>query len=247
MKVLVGCEYSGIVREAFRRKGHCAYSCDILPADDESEWHIQNDVIKAITKTLPWDLIILHPPCTALTVAGNSTYGKGMPKNDERMKALEWTHELWRIAKTRANQVALENPVGVLNSIEGMPKAIMALGSKGMATTLMGIIIRPSITGTTTMAMAMEGMSITTTAMGTKGMATTSVGMETITTTSQGRTTIAMATIIMTTTTTPMALIWKRMNIMTGMMTMKTSSMTMPKMVVMVLISMQRRRRMSLD
>jgi len=123
MNVLIGCEYSGIVREAFRKKGHCAYSCDLLPADDESEWHIQNDVIKAITESLPWDLIILHPPCTALTVAGNSTYGKGMPKNDERMKALEWTHTLWRIAKTRANQVALENPVGVLNSIEGMPKA----------------------------------------------------------------------------------------------------------------------------
>jgi len=122
MNILIGCEYSGIVREAFRKKGHCAYSCDILPADDQSEWHIQNDVISAINEALPWDLIILHPPCTALTVAGNSTYGKGMPKSHERLKALAWTHELWRIAKTRANQVALENPVGVLNSIDGMPK-----------------------------------------------------------------------------------------------------------------------------
>jgi len=122
MKVLVGCEYSGVVREAFRRKGHCAYSCDILPADDQSEWHIENDVISAINESLPWDLIILHPPCTALTVAGNSTYGKGMTKNDERLKAIEWTHYLWNVAKARANQVALENPVGVLNSIDGMPK-----------------------------------------------------------------------------------------------------------------------------
>ena len=122
MNILIGCEYSGIVREAFRKKGHCAYSCDILPADDQSEWHIQNDVISAINEALPWDLIILHPPCTALTVAGNSTYGKGMPKSHERLKALAWTHELWRIAKTRANQVALENTVGVLNSAEGMPK-----------------------------------------------------------------------------------------------------------------------------
>ena len=124
MNVLVGCEYSGVVREAFRKKGHCAYSCDLLPSDDNSEWHIQNDVIKAITESLPWDLIILHPPCTALTVAGNSTYGKGMPKNDERIKAIEWTHELWNVAKTRANRVALENPVGVLNSVEGMPKPV---------------------------------------------------------------------------------------------------------------------------
>ena len=83
MDILIGCEYSGIVREAFRKKGHRVYSCDLLPADDNSEWNIQNDVVDAINKTFNWDLIILHPPCTALTVAGNSTYGKGMPKEGE--------------------------------------------------------------------------------------------------------------------------------------------------------------------
>lgn len=122
MDILIGCEYSGVVREAFRKKGHRVYSCDLLPADDNSDWHIQNDVVDAINYSFNWDLIILHPPCTALTVAGNSTYGRGMPKHDERIKAIEWTHNLWRTATNKAKHVALENPVGVLNSVPGMPK-----------------------------------------------------------------------------------------------------------------------------
>ena len=124
MNILIGCEYSGIVREAFRKKGHCAYSCDLLPADDESEWHIQNDVLSAINETLPWDLIILHPPCTALAVSGNAHYATGKPKHDERLRSLKWTLQLWEAAKRKAPMVALENPVGILSKYMGKPSII---------------------------------------------------------------------------------------------------------------------------
>ena len=80
MNILIGCEYSGKVREAFRRLGHDVTSCDLLPSDDNSPNHIQGDVIDVI-KSRRWDLIIIHPPCTALAVSGNRWYGRGMPKH----------------------------------------------------------------------------------------------------------------------------------------------------------------------
>ena len=61
-----------------------------------------------------WDLIIMHPPCTALAVSGNRWYGSGMPKNSERITAIEWTLALFEHAKNHALRVAFENPVGVL-------------------------------------------------------------------------------------------------------------------------------------
>ena len=70
MKVLVACEYSGTVRDAFIAKGHDAMSCDLLPTDVAGP-HYQGDVYDLLGQS--WDLIIAHPPCTALTVAGNST------------------------------------------------------------------------------------------------------------------------------------------------------------------------------
>ena len=113
MKVLVGCEYSGKVREAFRRLGHDVTSCDLLPSDDNSPHHIQGDVIGVI-KSRRWGLIIIHPPCTALAVSGNRWYGRGMPKHQERIDSIEWTMALWEEAKKYAPMVAMENPVGVL-------------------------------------------------------------------------------------------------------------------------------------
>ena len=68
LRVLVGCESSGVVREAFRALGHDAWSNDILPADDDSEFHIKGDVREAAC--LGWDLGIFHPPCTRLCNSG---------------------------------------------------------------------------------------------------------------------------------------------------------------------------------
>ena len=75
MNVLVGCESSGVVREAFRALGHNAWSCDLLPADDNSKFHFQMDIFDAIqlnfwSSIKQWDLAIFHPPCTYLTNAG---------------------------------------------------------------------------------------------------------------------------------------------------------------------------------
>jgi hypothetical protein len=112
MRVLVACEYSGKVREAFRKRGHEVWSNDLLPADDGSPFHIQGDCESVIEKG--WDLIIMHPPCTALAVSGNRWYGKGMPKHQERIEAIEWTSRLWDLAKAHSSKVAMENPVGVL-------------------------------------------------------------------------------------------------------------------------------------
>jgi len=68
MKVLIGCEYSGNTRRAFRELGHDAWSCDLIPSDDGSEFHIVGDVLDVITSQ-DWDLLIAHPPCTYLTYA----------------------------------------------------------------------------------------------------------------------------------------------------------------------------------
>lgn len=113
MNVLIACESSGVVREAFRALGHNAWSNDLLPADDSSPWHILGDCIDAIISR-SWDLIIMHPPCTALAVSGNRWYGQGMPRNEERIAAIRWTVDLFELAKRHAPRVAMENPVGVL-------------------------------------------------------------------------------------------------------------------------------------
>lgn len=71
MRVLVACEFSGVVREAFRARGHDAWSCDLLSSEDESPFHLIGDAVEiACDKALLWDLMIAHPPCTYLTNAG---------------------------------------------------------------------------------------------------------------------------------------------------------------------------------
>ena len=120
MKVLVACEYSGTVRDAFIARGHDAISCDLLPTDATGPHH-QGDVYDLLMER--WDLIIAHPPCTALTVAGNSTYGECKPRYPERLEAAVWTEDLWENCKAVSNKVCFENPVGVLTRLTSMPKA----------------------------------------------------------------------------------------------------------------------------
>ena len=117
--VLVACEYSGIVRDAFIDAGHNAISCDLLPTDKPGP-HFEFDVSHALHYN--WDLIIAHPPCTALTVAGNSTYGEGQPKYQERLDSVKWTTGLWENMCAVSDKVCMENPVGVLQRLGGMKK-----------------------------------------------------------------------------------------------------------------------------
>lgn len=123
MRVLVACEYSGIVREAFRARGHDAYSCDLLPSDIPSKYHYQCDVFDALDPRGPsddyyWDLIIAHPPCTYLTVAGNKHYSK-------RPDLYEPAVEFAKIFMDWSDKVCIENPIGRLSSLWRKPDQIV--------------------------------------------------------------------------------------------------------------------------
>ena len=124
MRVLVACEYSGTVRDAFLAKGHQAISCDLLPTDSLGPHH-QGDVI-AYLETFEdgyWDLIVAHPECTKLCVSGNRHYGVGMPKHQQRLDSAIWTEMFWELCKRKAKRVCFENPVGVLGKLTNLPKA----------------------------------------------------------------------------------------------------------------------------
>jgi len=112
MKVLVGCEYSGIVREAFRALGHDAWSCDIIKSDDNSPYHIQKDVFQVI-EGANWDLGIFHPPCQFLAVSGIH-WNKRIPGRDKRTdEAIEFVRKLMDAPIQR---IAVENPRSVISS-----------------------------------------------------------------------------------------------------------------------------------
>jgi site-specific DNA-cytosine methylase len=118
MNVLIAYESSGTVRQAFLNRGHNAWSCDLQRADDRSLKHIRMDARKVMEHrkvwAYHWDLIIMHPPCTALCVSGNAHYGTGKPKHDQRLEAIDYTLEMFELAKSVARFVCMENPVGVL-------------------------------------------------------------------------------------------------------------------------------------
>jgi hypothetical protein len=113
LRVLVGCEESQAVCRAFRIRGHEAYSNDLEPTRGDPAWHLQGDVLDAIAAA-EWDLIILHPDCTAMAVSGNGTYGEDKPRHHERAEAVMWTLALWDHAKAYSPRVALENPKSII-------------------------------------------------------------------------------------------------------------------------------------
>ena len=124
MNILIAMETSGVTRRAFKKFSKNnnlnwnIYSCDLLPADDDgagggSGYHIIGDAIEVI-RELQWDLILVHPPCTALAVSGNAWYGIGMEKHSKRLEAIEWTTDLWNFVKDHSRFAVMENPVGVL-------------------------------------------------------------------------------------------------------------------------------------
>jgi hypothetical protein len=78
--ILIGCEESQTICKAFRESGYEAYSCDIESTRGNADWHFKKDIVEVIPLT-QWDLIILHPDCTAMAVSGNRWYGRGMPRH----------------------------------------------------------------------------------------------------------------------------------------------------------------------
>lgn len=125
MRILIGCEESGKVRDAFNRISGCmAWSCDLIPSRNEGP-HLQKDVWDAIRYDGPWDIIILHPPCTALSLSGNRWYGNGSGREKERLSALVWTIRLWKHAMNHARiGCAIENPTSILWQRIGKPQWI---------------------------------------------------------------------------------------------------------------------------
>lgn len=117
MNILVACEYSGTVREAFRKLGHFAWSCDILPSDDNSPYHHQCDVRNVLDRG--WDLMIAHPPCTHLAVSGARWF---KDKQQEQKESLEFVELLMNAP---IKQIAIENPISIISSRIRKPDQII--------------------------------------------------------------------------------------------------------------------------
>lgn len=109
LRVLVACEFSGTVRDAFSSRGHFAVSCDLLPAESGAN-HYQGDVRDLIENWGGWDLIIAHPPCTHLAVSGARWF---KDKAEEQAEALEFVRYLMAAPIPR---ICIENPVSIISS-----------------------------------------------------------------------------------------------------------------------------------
>lgn len=124
MRVLIGCEESGKVRDAFLAIGHDAVSCDIIPSRNGGP-HLQKCVKKAIVEDGPWDIIILHYECTEMAVCANRWYAAGKPGHSKRLSALDWAEDLWELAKKHSRVgCAFENPASTLWTRIGTPQYI---------------------------------------------------------------------------------------------------------------------------
>ena len=124
MRVLIACEFSGIVREAFRRRGHDAWSCDLLPTEIPGH-HIEGDILKILCGN--WDMMIAHPPCTYLTLAGNKwmlpKFKDRFPnRKQQRQQAIDFFLE---ISNAPIDRIAIENPIGIMSTHYKRPSQII--------------------------------------------------------------------------------------------------------------------------
>lgn len=127
LRILLACEESQAVTKEFRKLGHEAYSCDILPCSGgHPEWHHQKDVKELLQEQ--WDLIISFPPCTYLTVTGNrwfnvEKYGdKALKRIEDRKEAIDF---FMLFANAKADYIAIENPVGIMSTQWRKPNQII--------------------------------------------------------------------------------------------------------------------------
>jgi hypothetical protein len=119
MNVLVGCEFSGVVRRAFAERGHEAWSCDLLPAEDGDPRHLQADLVEVLKEGYGWHLAIFHPPCTHLAVSGARWF---VEKRAEQKTALQFVRTLMNAP---IHRIALENPVSIISSKIRKPDQII--------------------------------------------------------------------------------------------------------------------------
>lgn len=116
-RILVACEFSGRVRDAFRAQGHDAVSCDLLPSDAPGP-HIQGDV-RDVLAAQQWDALIAFPPCTHLCSSGARWWSQ---KREQQNQAIEFVLSLWNCGIPR---IAIENPIGILSRVLGRPAQIV--------------------------------------------------------------------------------------------------------------------------
>jgi len=106
MKILIACEFSGVVREAFRKRGHDAWSCDIIESEDNSKYHIHGNVLNHLDES--WDMMIAHPPCTYLCNSGVSWLHKDQSRWHELDKASQFFKTL---LEYNIPKICVENPI----------------------------------------------------------------------------------------------------------------------------------------
>lgn len=111
LRVLIACEFSGVVRDAFRARGFDAWSCDLLPAETGPEHHLQHDAV-SVAFGLPWDLMIAHPPCTHLAVSGARHFPAKIA-DGRQQAALGFVRAL---LAAPIPHIAIENPVSIISS-----------------------------------------------------------------------------------------------------------------------------------
>ena len=119
MKILIACECSGIVRDAFIARGHDAWSCDLQDCDRSNSKHLKCDVLSVINDG--WDMMIAHPPCTDLSVAG-ARWFKEKINNGSQQRSIEFFMEF---TKTNIEKVCIENPVSIMSTIWRKPDQII--------------------------------------------------------------------------------------------------------------------------
>jgi hypothetical protein len=144
LKVLVACEYSGKVRDAFTRMGHFAMSCDLLPSD-ASGLHYQGDVFDVIDQG--WDIMIAHPPCTHLAVSGAKHFAAKQASGVQQ-EALSFVR---RLLDAPIPKIALENPVSIISSAIRKPDQIIQpymFGHEATKTTCLWLKNLPQLTPT---------------------------------------------------------------------------------------------------
>jgi hypothetical protein len=122
MRVLVACEYSGRVRDAFLRAGHDAMSCDLLPTDVPGP-HYQGDIRNLSFGYGEWDLMIAHPPCTHLAVSGARWFKDKLDEQTEALEFVRWLMTGWLSA--RIPKIAIENPISIISTRIRKPDQII--------------------------------------------------------------------------------------------------------------------------
>jgi len=146
MKILIACEYSGIVRDEFLKLGHDAISCDILPCSGgHPEWHYQQDVFEVIEKG--WDMMIAFPPCTHLASSG-ARYFKQKIADGRQQQGIDF---FMKLANADIDRIAIENPIGVMSTKYRKPDQIIQpyqFGDKAQKSTCLWLKNLPKLEST---------------------------------------------------------------------------------------------------